>query len=61
MGLLLTGNIAKIVIYDKGRVNGVTKYDSPGSHWEPKLVSFIVVLELWENMKNNKGISAQCI
>ena len=47
MGLLLTGNIAKIVIYDKGRVNGVTKYDSPGSHWVPKLVSFIFLLEFY--------------
>ena len=30
--------IAKIVIYDKMRVNGGTNYDSPGQRWVPKLV-----------------------
>ena len=29
-GFILTRKIAKIVIYDKGRVNSGTNYDSPG-------------------------------
>ena len=38
MGQLLTGKIAKIVIYDKVRVNGGTDYDSPEPRFVPKLV-----------------------
>jgi len=38
LGPLLTGKIAKIVIYDRGQVNGGTKYDSPGPCWVPKPV-----------------------
>ena len=34
----LNGKIAKIVIYDKVRVNGDTNYDSPGPRRFPKLV-----------------------
>ena len=37
MGPLLTGKIAKIGIYDKGRVNGGTNYDSPVPRGVPKL------------------------
>ena len=39
VGPLLTGKIAKIVIYNKGRVNGGTNYDSPAPRWVPKLVA----------------------
>ena len=38
VGKLETRKITKIIIYDKGRVNGGTNYDSPGPHWVPKLV-----------------------
>ena len=35
---LLKRKIAKIVIYDKERVNGGINYDSPGLRWVPELV-----------------------
>ena len=38
MGPILTGKIAKIIIYDKGQVNGGTNYDSSEPGWVPKLV-----------------------
>ena len=38
MGQLLTGKIAKIVIYDKGRVNGGTDFNSPEPGFVPKPV-----------------------
>ena len=41
MGTLLRGKIAKIVIYEKRRVNGaVTNYDSAVLRWVPKLVMY---------------------
>ena len=33
VGRLLSGKIAKIVVYDKGRVIGGNSYDSPGQWW----------------------------
>ena len=41
VGLLLTGKIGKIVIYDKV-VNGGTNHDSPGQIWVTKLVLYII-------------------
>ena len=38
MGPLLSGKIAKIVIYDKGCVIFETNYDSSGLRWIHKLV-----------------------
>ena len=38
VGQLLTGQIIKIIIYEKARINGGTNYDSPGQGWVPKLV-----------------------
>ena len=38
VGLILSGKIGKIIIYDKARVNGGTNYDYPGQRWVPKLV-----------------------
>ena len=37
VGRLLQGKIAKIVIYDHARVNGVSYYEYPGQPWVPKL------------------------
>ena len=46
MGRLVSLKIAKIVIYDKGRVNGGTNYDSPGQGWVPKLVDKKLMINL---------------
>ena len=35
MGALLKRKRVKIIIYDKGRVNGGTNYDFPGPRWVP--------------------------
>ena len=38
VGSLLKRKRVKIIIYDKGRVNGGTNNDFPGPRWVPKLV-----------------------
>jgi len=52
VGLLLTGEIAQIVIYDKELVNGGTDFDSPGQRWVLNLVQewhskFIVLTRIF--------------
>ena len=55
MGRLLTGKIAKILIYDKGRVNGGTNYDSPGQRRFRKLVLSKLICLNRKNLKKSEN------